>query len=205
MHWKTGNTGSPGVGQHSRQVQICCALIVLYIQLLVSLFPCERHIVCAVCTWEGTGHFTQSSWGTVLFISPCCPVFSCHVMCIYVCTDICVYLQIILCLFALKLHLTVLYPHFFPSHPFQPSSPSFVPICQQHRFVLRASFLFVSFCLVFLLSPMLSPSIFISICFFFSTFPLWRLPVFPHYWSLPMASSRHAALSVLGTDVFEYV
>lgn len=29
--------------------------------LLVSLFLCERHIVCAVCTWEGTGHFTRSS------------------------------------------------------------------------------------------------------------------------------------------------
>lgn len=31
--------------------------------LLVSLFLCERHIVCAVCTWEGTGHFTRSSSG----------------------------------------------------------------------------------------------------------------------------------------------
>lgn len=31
--------------------------------LLVSLFLCERHIVCAVCTWEGTGHFTHGRPG----------------------------------------------------------------------------------------------------------------------------------------------
>lgn len=53
--------------------------------LLVSLFLRERHIVCAVCTWEGTGHFTRSSKGapgelaapraSCTFYSPCSPVY----------------------------------------------------------------------------------------------------------------------------------
>lgn len=49
-----------------RNTLLCCNCVAdlslcLVLLLLVSLFLCERRIVCAMCTWKGMGHFTQCS------------------------------------------------------------------------------------------------------------------------------------------------
>lgn len=85
--------------------------------------------------------------------------------------------------------------------PFSALSPaSLRPSFNRAVMFFEAPFLFVSYCLDFppslILSPALSPSIFISICFIFP----WRSLVFPHYRGSPTATCRRATLRGLCED-----
>lgn len=89
---------------------------------------------------------------------------------------------------------------FIFSAPFSTLSSLPLSVFQPSCHVFEAPYLFVSYCLDFppslILSPALSPSIFISICFIFP----WRSLVFPHYRGSPTATCRCATLRGLCVD-----